>query len=280
MTPSVSIVVTAYNRGEKLRDTLNSLLVQTYRDFELLICDDASSDGTEAVGREYACRDERVRYRRNKRNLGMPGNLNAGILSCRGEFVANLHDGDLYEPDLIDRWVTALKNYPRAAFVFNQYRALNQDGTTRVIYREPLPPVMPGGHLLETIFFRRWLFDSPVWGTVMARRSLYTEAGLFDPRFGCVADIDMWMRLAEKHDVAYVPEPLIALPSREAVPGNFVTPSRVVQRIFLESRVRHYRRRPLRLAAELGRHLSFVLASDAYFGALVLARAVRRFGGR
>jgi glycosyltransferase involved in cell wall biosynthesis len=270
----VSIVLTAYNRAEALRGTLDSLLSQTFREFELLVCDDMSSDHTETVAREYATRDNRVVYHRNRRNLGMPGNLNEGIRRSRGHFVANLHDGDIYEPDMIEKWVSALESHPGAAFVFNKYRMLNATGETAAIYAEPLPPVFPGRRLLEEIYFRRWLFDSPVWGTVMARRSAYLEAGLFDPRFGCVADVDMWMRLAENHEVAYIGEPLIRLAAPEALPSNWVVSAGVVRAIFWESRRRHYRKRPLRMMAELGRHLAFSMASRVYLGACRVKLAI------
>jgi len=271
--PKVSIIVTAYNRGACLSSTLDSLLSQTFGDFELLLCDDVSADETEAVGRDYAARDSRVVYHRNVRNLGMPGNLNEGIRRCKGTFIANLHDGDTFEPDLINKWKRALEQYPTAAFVFNQYRALKKGGETAAVHSESLPPVFPGDQLLEEIFFRRWLFDSPVWGTVMARKTAYLGAGLFDPRFGCVADIDMWMRLAENHAVAYIQEPLIRLAPRETVPGNFVIPTNLVRRIYWESRLRHYRGRTLRLAAEVGRHAAYSLASRTYFGACSLKAA-------
>ena len=151
----------------------------------------------------------------------MPGNLNAGILATSGEYVANLHDGDEYDPTLIEKSSAALDAYPRAAFVFNGYRELDSKGNTKQVWREPSPRIQPGWALLENMYFRHWRFGSPVWGTVMARRSAYLEAGLFDPRFGFVADVDMWLRLAEKYDVAYIAEPLIGLASPDAVPKSW-----------------------------------------------------------
>jgi glycosyltransferase involved in cell wall biosynthesis len=272
----VSIVLTAYNRADALRLTLDSLLNQTFEDFELLICDDVSRDRTETVGREYAARDSRIIYHRNSRNLGMPGNLNEGIRRSRGSFIAILHDGDIYEPELIQKWTSALECHPGAAFVFNQYRLMRAGGETAIIYSEPLPAAFAGRKLLEEIYFRRWLFDSPVWGTVMARRTAYLEAGLFDARFGCVADVDMWMRLAEKYEVAYVGEPLIRLAAREALPSNWVVSAPVVRRIFWESRCRHFSKRPLRLVAELGRHIAFSVASRAYLSACRLRLAIAK----
>jgi glycosyltransferase involved in cell wall biosynthesis len=192
--PKISVVLTTYKRALILPATIDSILAQTFTDFELIIRDDCSPDETEAVGRRYEKLDPRVRYRREPKNIGMPGNLNAGILASSGEFVANLHDGDFYEQTLLEKWCAALDAHPNAAFVFNAYRGIDAEGRTTQVWREPLAPCVPGSTLLEEIYFRRWRFDSPVWGTVMARRAVYLEAGLFDPRFGLVADVDMWMK--------------------------------------------------------------------------------------
>jgi glycosyltransferase involved in cell wall biosynthesis len=274
--PKVSVVLTTYNRAHLLGATIESILSQTLEDFELIVCDDASQDATERVGREYEKRDHRVRYRRGLENLGMPGNLNAGIEAAAAEYIANLHDGDLYERTLIEKWSAALDRFPRAAFVFNAYRAIDANGHTVCIFREPLEPCVAGSALLEQIFFRRWRFDSPVWGTVMGRRSAYLAVGLFDPRFGFVADVDMWLRLAERFDVAYIPEPLIVLPSREAVPriwsGAENRAQAQTELMFWEARMRHYRGSPVRRATEAVRHSTFVAATRA----MQVAYAVNR----
>ena len=78
-TLPVSVVLTTYNRASLVGKTIESILNQTFRDFELIVCDDCSSDSTEQVCAEYAGRDPRVRYIRNNKNVGMPKNLNTGI---------------------------------------------------------------------------------------------------------------------------------------------------------------------------------------------------------
>ena len=282
-TPKVSVVLTTYKRAHLLPTTIDSILAQTFRDFELVISDDCSPDETEKVCREYERFDARVRYRRGAKNVGMPGNLNAGILATSGEYIANLHDGDVYDPTLIERWSAALDACPRAAFVFNAYRGLDSSGNTVQVWREPLPPCMPGSVLLETIFFRRWHFDSPVWGTVMGRRAAYLKAGLFDPRFGFVSDVDMWLRLAEEFDVAYIAEPLIGLPSREAVPRIWGGAEKMAQKHAEQM----FRKRVFAttgadgcvLALELLRHQAFVQAGRGYQAALRAKHGVERVFG-
>ena len=274
--PRVSICLITYNRAAQLRKTLDSILVQTLGDFELIISDNCSPDNTQQVCLEYEKRDSRIKYRRNERNLGMTGNLNACIRASSGEYIANLFDGDIYDPTLLEKWSRYLNTYPQAAFVFNAYRDLDTDGKERAIHREQLPECFPGYFLLDNVFFKRWWFGSPVFGTVMARRSVYEEAGFFDERFGFFSDVDMWMRLAERYHIAYVNEPLISLPSKKIVPHQFTIPlwdeQRILERIFWEARLRHYRGRSFRLMLEIIRHGSFVIVSRAW----KLALAVRR----
>jgi len=277
----VSVILTTYNRAEVLAGTIDDVLRQSFRDFELIICDDCSTDNTAQICRDYEQQDSRVSYQRNKKNLGMPGNLYAGIISSSGEYIANLHDGDVYDTKLLEKWVAALDACPNAGFVFNAYGTLNPNGKFKVIYKEPLPACAPGSVLLEEIYFRRWHFDSPVWGTVMGRRKAYEEVGLFEKRFGFTSDVDMWMRLAELFSVAYINEPLILLPCREKLPReislNEKNELRIAQRMFLEARVRHYKRRPFRLFFEISRHICFVVANRIWIIALRTRRRLLNF---
>ena len=277
-TPRVTVVLTTYKRANVVASTVEAILSQSYSDFELIISDDASPDDTEEICRTFVETDGRVSYRRNDRNLGMPGNLIAAIAGAKGDYLAVLHDGDGYVPVLLERWVAALDACPDAGFVFNAYSGLDAEGSVKVTFREPLGSCQPGGVLLERIFFRRWRFDSPVWGTTMMRRSSYESVGGLDPRFGPFADVDLWLRIAERYAVAYVPEAVISLPSREALPRAFQLKPReeehTVERMFLEARMRHFADRRMRLGAELFRHGAFVACSRVHRWLLRSRRSV------
>jgi glycosyltransferase involved in cell wall biosynthesis len=203
-----------YNRAQLLPRTLNSILSQDFEDFELIISDDCSNDGTDDICKEYAARDRRIQYFRNDTNLGMPGNLNRSIGPAKGTYIANLHDGDVYHKQVLAKWKEALDTYTTAGFVFNAYSQCKRG--TDVIFRESYPPLIPGRELGLRLL-TRW--DSCVFGTVMARRTVYQRLGTFDPRFGNYSDIDMWLRIAREYDVAYVNEPLIDLMPKD--PARF-----------------------------------------------------------
>lgn len=216
MTPKVSIVLTAYNRAHSIGRTIESLLAQEFGDFELVISDDQSSDRTEEVCREYERLDGRVRYFRNERNLRMPGNLIAGIARTSAPYIANLHDGDVYRTELLATWKAALDKHADAAFVFNALDVLNESGSL-VLRRVPdLPERLERGDLVRYMVSDMHCYNSPVWGTVMARRAAYDAVGGFDPRFSFIADVAMWLRLNLRYPVAYVAEPLIQLTPHES----------------------------------------------------------------
>jgi glycosyltransferase involved in cell wall biosynthesis len=244
-SPGVSVVLTTFRRARELPATINSILRQTYPDFELILSDDASPDDTEAVCREYERADRRVRYRRNPTNLNMPGNLNAGIREAVAPLIANLHDGDVYRADLLERWKGALDESQDAAFVFNACEAVDSGGKLLATYSHDFPKRLERGAFVSYMMgrftgshndvtrvvgpdgfnsplgkgqrFKRWLsgpFDSPVWGTVMARQRCYQDANGFDPHFGFISDVDMWLRLNEESPAVYIREPLISLAPR------------------------------------------------------------------
>jgi glycosyltransferase involved in cell wall biosynthesis len=277
-TEDVSIVLVVYNRAQFLARTLECLLRQSYPHFELMICDDASTDGTDEVCRNYAARDPRIRYIRNYKNMGMPGNLNNGIQLARHELIAILHDGDIYEPDLIESWRAALLDHPSAGFVFNQYVHLAPDGKSGAATGW-FPEFMSGSEFLENYVFPDREVEFPVWGTVMGRRSIYMELGLFDPRFSFWSDVDMCCRIAEQHDVAYVRKPLIRLPSRLVMPHLFSERMLAAHinyfRIHWLVRKRHYRHQQWKKTAALTSMATVFVSSRSY---KLARRYLRRLG--
>lgn len=258
--PLVSIVLVTYNRPDDLRRTLASLTAQTFGDFEAYICDDASPDPfTRPLCEEFCALDFRFRYIRQAVNVGMPANLNMGISACRGKYIANLHDGDIYSPQLLTRWVSALEECPGAGLVFNRYHGLDRRGAIANDWHVKLGPCFPGSALAE-LFFARWRFDSPVWGTVMVPAAVYSALGLFDVRHGFFADVAKWIQVAEVYKVAYVNEALISLPSRTVqprqIPGSEWAHKRQVWAIHWQAHLRSGDRRLQRQVRHLG-HLAF-----------------------
>jgi glycosyltransferase involved in cell wall biosynthesis len=210
-TPKVSIVLTTYNRCSGLKRSIDSIIEQSFKDFELIICDDCSTDGTQELVESYLNIDHRVRYIRNAVNLKMPENLNNGIKNAYGLYIANLHDGDVYSPYLIEKWVKALDDNKEAGIVFNDYGP-----ESTFLYSEYSEgPINQGGGQFEVAHHYFRTLTSCIWGTVMVKKSVYDDLGLLDPRFGFISDVEMWLRITTKYKFVYIPEQLMELASRE-----------------------------------------------------------------
>ncbi len=202
----ISVCLTHFGRNAKLAATLESLAKQTRKPDEVFLRDDHSPEDPLQIVERFRHRFRHFVYRRNDRNLGMPGNLNAVLAQATGDYVANLHDADIYAPTLLEKWARALDTHGSAAFVFCRVAGRNQSQDRRL---RGCPPLTPGREFNRRYLLNSWRGSSPIWGTVMARRSYYQRYLPFDARFGCVADVDMWMRLSMVSDVAFVDEALI-----------------------------------------------------------------------
>ena len=153
--PRLSIGLPVYNGEKYLAEALDALLGQTYQDFELIISDNASTDGTERISREYEARDPRVRYIRQPRNIGCSPNHNVVFTESRGELFKWASDDDLYARDLLERCVQALDDHPDAVLSHSWTAIIDPNGdiTTNVGY--PLSTDSPDAPER----FRSLLFD-------------------------------------------------------------------------------------------------------------------------
>ncbi len=132
--PTVSLGMPVYNGENFLAATLDSLLAQTYTDFELIICDNASTDGTAAIGRAYAARDGRIRYLRNERNIGASANYNLSFDLARGRYFKWAAHDDLCAPTFLERCVEALERDHEVVLAYTQARAIDSAGETVKVY--------------------------------------------------------------------------------------------------------------------------------------------------
>jgi glycosyltransferase involved in cell wall biosynthesis len=253
----LSVCITTFQRSSLLDRTLASVAAQERMPDEVIVSDDCSSDDTRGTVEKWRTAFPSLLYRRNERNLGMPANLNFAVKACSGEYIANLHDGDIYSSDLLAEWEEALDRHPTAGLVFcglaNHPTLFKKDGGVLLFRIAPLT----GGRE----FFDRHMIHSagsPIWGTVMARRRAYELLLPFDEKFVGWADVDMWMRMCLHFDIAYVNKPLIHL---DHTPGAVRTQGRynwrgfrVVRQIHLENIHRFFAEDPGRLEEELGRH--------------------------
>lgn len=137
-TPRVSIGLPVHNGENFVADALDSILAQHYRDFEIVICDNASTDGTADICRNYASRDARIEYHRNEHDIGPCLNFNRTLDLARGEFFKWAAHDDLLDPEFIGKCVAVLDAEPETILVHSLTRIIDDEGKELAIYDSKL----------------------------------------------------------------------------------------------------------------------------------------------
>lgn len=197
-TPRVSVLLPVYNGLPYLPAAVESVLAQTYTDFELVAVDDGSTDGSGAWLDAAAARDARVRVVRQP-NAGIVAALNRGLAACRGEFVARMDADDRCYPERLERQVAFLDAHPAVGAVGSGSDVQTPEGL-----RAQQAPTTPD--------LVRWelLFNNPMTHpTVTLRRSALERVGGYRADFPHNEDYDLWDRLCAVCDVTNLPERLL-----------------------------------------------------------------------
>lgn len=191
--PTVSVIIPTFNRAGRLPNTIESVLAQTYADWELIIVDDESSDGTAGVISAYERRDGRIRGVFQK-NTGPAGARNTGVRAARGAFIAFLDDDDEWLPEKLARQVQRFEQQPELGFVYARC-AVEQGGRTIDVW-----PTRPFCNTLRQLFRANFI---PTL-TVMVRRKCFEAVGGFDTTLKISDDYDLWLRLAARYPFEWV----------------------------------------------------------------------------
>jgi glycosyltransferase involved in cell wall biosynthesis len=214
MTPRVSVVIKAYNHAAFIGQAIHSILDQSFQDFEVIITDDGSVDGTPDVVRTFS--DPRIDLHVFERNRGISNAMNATIARARGQFIAILNSDDFALPGRLERQVAFLDTRPEIAAVFGMPLVVDESGAPTENYfdfRTALRfPDYSRKTWLKFFFFFCNVLCAP---TAMIRRSVYTELGSYDPRLTNLQDFDMWVRLSAGHDIHVMSEELTAFRIRK-----------------------------------------------------------------
>ncbi len=207
-SPLVSVCIPAFNQEQYIDATVESVLSQTFTDFELIIVDDCSPDGTYDRLQRYS--DPRIRLFRNERNLGLEGNWNAAVSKAQGTFVKVLCGDDLLYPDCLEKQVGVLLHPDNAslALTATSRSTLTTSGKqvfSRSFFKKNTR--LPGiAAIRESIRRGTNIFGEP--GAVLYRRELLKKTGLFDGSIPYLIDLDMWIRLLRHGDALMLAEPL------------------------------------------------------------------------
>ena len=127
-SPRVSIGLPVYNGDKYLNEAIETILAQTYEDFELIISDNASTDQTAEICRRYAAKDKRIKYYRNNENLGLQKNLNRLVELSSGEYFMWAHHDDIHSSDFVDKAIKVLQENPSVVLCCSKTRDIDENG--------------------------------------------------------------------------------------------------------------------------------------------------------
>jgi glycosyltransferase involved in cell wall biosynthesis len=203
--PRVSVLVPAFNSAEWVGDAIDSVIAQTFADWEVVAVDDGSSDATGEVIASIARRDGRVRFHRNAQNLGMTANWNHALSLASGDLVIKLDSDDVLKRDALQMLVSCFDD-----------RGVNAAGVRTLLTDENLVPIdgLPADDAMTRFgidpyayavreareWYRVAAHGHQLWGSsaFMVRRGLLQRIGGFDVRFGCASDTELMLRILEQ----------------------------------------------------------------------------------
>jgi glycosyltransferase involved in cell wall biosynthesis len=197
MIPRVSIVMAAKNYARFLSEAVESILAQTFADWELLIIDDGSTDDTQSVAARF--NDPRIRCVKSDR-LGQSRAKNLGIDLARGEFIAFLDADDAWLPTKLEK---QLALFAEGVGVVFSRRSL-MDESSHPLHQKPYAEPVRGKILAKV-----YLLNFVCFSSVILRREVFSRIGRFDPQWDLAIDYDLWLRVARHYEFDYVGEELV-----------------------------------------------------------------------
>jgi|AntDeeMetagen134_2_1112570.scaffolds.fasta_scaffold00684_5 glycosyltransferase involved in cell wall biosynthesis len=211
--PTVSVVMAVYNEEKYVSMAIESILEQTFSDFEFLIVDDGSTDRTSEIVDGYAKSDNRVRLLTNKKNMGLPASLNKGIEAARGEYIARMDADDKSLPGRFERQVKYLDSNPETHVIGCQVRVIGANGEYFGYRRFSAGPRSPN-EMKQT-------GPKVAHPSVMMRRSSVISVGKYRESFKYAQDLDLWVRMSRKFGYSFLHVLQAVLFEYRITPGKY-----------------------------------------------------------
>ncbi len=202
MNPLVTICVPTRNRAVALEKSLKSILAQDYAPIEVIVSDNASTDGTEALGRALEASDPRVRYVRHPMNIGLHGNHNFCLGAGSGELLCVFHDHDERDPAIVSTYVEFLRAHPDVGLVCSNWDLIDETGQCLGVRDHAVAEVTPGLEFIgRTLRSGRSAIGLP--GAMIRRAALGEIRFVNDAPVG-FGDFPVWFEVAERWNIGHV----------------------------------------------------------------------------
>lgn len=196
----ISVVIPLYNKEKSIRATIESVLAQTYTDYEVVVVDDGSTDASAEVVQSLMKKSNKIRLI-SKPNGGVCSARNRGIIESKSYYIALLDADDLWKPTFLEEQVILIHDFPKAAMWGINFAEM-QDG--KIVRRVPTDlPEGYRGYVDHYFQMPKRVSDLFCSSSVVIRKDVFDKVGMFDERIKYAEDSDMWFRIIATHKVAF-----------------------------------------------------------------------------
>ena len=198
MNPKISVVMSVYNGEQHIRESIESILNQTFTDFEFIIVNDGSTDNSPEIIKSYD--DARTRIINNEKNIGLTKSLNKAIKQTRGEYIARQDADDISLPNRLELQLEFLEKHLDVALLGTGIYVINENGDEiekRIMHPNPKKSLLKGNRFIH--------------GSVMFRKSVIDELGAYNETLKYSQDYELWLRMSKKYKMRNLTSPLYKL---------------------------------------------------------------------
>jgi glycosyltransferase involved in cell wall biosynthesis len=198
--PKVSVVMSVYNGERHLKEAVDSILCQTFKEFEFIIIDDGSTDGTPKILEEYLGKDQRIEVL-HQENAGLTRSLNRGIALVQGGYIARMDADDVAFPERLEKQVDFMHKNPEVGLLGTTYYEI--DGNSNRIGKKVFPT--SDDELQKTLI----KYNPFSHASVIIRKETLDKVGLYDENIKRAQDYDLWFKIGRVSKIANLKEPLM-----------------------------------------------------------------------
>lgn len=200
--PQISVVMAVYNGGKYLQLAINSILHQSFTDFEFIIINDGSTDITLDVLTEFAQTDKRIHVV-SRENKGLVASLNEAIALAKAPLIARMDADDIAHPKRLEKQFEFMQKHSGVVCVGSYYEVIDEEGLGLTVAKAPTD----NEHIQDALMRGHTVICHP---TAMYRKNLVNAVGGYEQKFYLVEDLDLWLKLGEQGGLANIPEPLLS----------------------------------------------------------------------
>lgn len=205
--PQVSIFIPIYNTERFITRTIESILSQTFQDWEIIALDDCSKDNSYQIIQGFAKQDNRIKVFRNEQNIGMMSNWNKGISLCSSKYFAKLDSDDFWHPSALEEAYKILEANEKIGLVCSKYVEVDENENPNYKSVKETPEFIVNnkfwpGHLVKLGPRRLFYSGISVQGVLLIRRSIFDQVGNYHPHFW--GDQELWFRIGAHYDFYFI----------------------------------------------------------------------------